>query len=229
LTVTSEQIRRIHALKSQAGLDEDSYRAALRGRCVESSKAFTSDQAADFIGFLETLPKAARKPAATPLGGEYAGILRALWIAGWNLGVIRSREDAALVRFVKSRGGVEHPRFLRAEDARNVIEALKSWLARDAGVRWPADRASDPRALKIAVLEAQWRRLVAIGAVESFGPAEAHDGLQDYVSRVARGSTKRIGALTDPGVTPAELDEGAMALGRKLRAALAAAEKAQAR
>lgn len=71
------------------------------------------------------------------LDGPYAGKLAALWISGWNLGVVRVRTDAAMLGFLERQTGIQHTRFLRdAGDARRAIEALKAWLARDAGVDW---------------------------------------------------------------------------------------------
>lgn len=224
--VTPEQIRRIHVLKRDAGLSELDYRDALAGYGVASSKHLTAAEAGYFIHALDGLPKVARKPSARrpaqTATGPYAAILRALWLSAWNLGVARSRDDAALIKFVERQTKIAHTRFLRdAADAAKAIEALKAWIAREGGVRWPAKRDDDGKAAKIAVLEAQWRRLVALGAVESFGDPEQHDGLADYVAKVARGSSKRFSNLADPTVTPAELDAGAAALGRKLRAAQA--------
>ncbi len=75
------------------------------------------------------------------LEGRFAPKLQALWISAWNLGLIHNRDDHALVAFVKRQTGVDHVRFLRyPEDAAAAIEALKGWMAREAGVDWQADR-----------------------------------------------------------------------------------------
>jgi phage gp16-like protein len=81
--------------------------------------------------------KAASKGSRTALKGPYAKKLQALWIAGWNLGLVRNRDDKALLAFVKRQTGLEHTQFLHdAANAAKVIEALKSWLAREGGVDW---------------------------------------------------------------------------------------------
>ncbi|WP_244468056.1 regulatory protein GemA [Nitratireductor soli] len=73
------------------------------------------------------------------LEGRYAKKLQALWIAAWNLGLVRSRDDKALLAFVKRQTGIDHVRFLRhPEDAAKAIEALKAWMTRGAGVEWRA-------------------------------------------------------------------------------------------
>lgn len=95
------------------------------------------------------------------LDGPYAAKLQALWIAGWNLGLVRNREDAALLAFVKRQTGIDHTRFLRdPAAAAKAIEALKGWLARDGGVVWErsgrTDWLAEPGA-RIAL--AQWQKL----------------------------------------------------------------------
>jgi len=96
------------------------------------------------------------------LTGPYAKKLQALWIAGWNLGLIRKREDAALVAFVRRQTGIDHPRFLvDPASADKAVEALKAWLTRDGDVAWHPDLKLQPwladHGAKIAL--AQWRRL----------------------------------------------------------------------
>lgn len=95
------------------------------------------------------------------LEGPYAKKLQALWIAGWNLGLVRCRKDVALVAFVKRQTGLDHPNWLRDPDAaKKAVEALKDWLARDGGVNWGNTNGHDflkDHGAKIAW--AQWRKL----------------------------------------------------------------------
>lgn len=204
--VTARQVRDIHVLKSRAGLSEADYRAALGGFGVATSKDLTADQAealkTRLQGALNGAPSPTRRPAET-VAGPYAGKLRALWLAGWNLGVVRDRTDAALLSFVERQTGLSHTRFLRdPADARRAIEALKRWLAREAGVDWPKrarqgeDRMGEVLATKRAVIAAQHRRLAAHDARQ---PDEAPD-------------LSRLNGLA--------LDRLSAALGRRLRAAL---------
>lgn len=95
------------------------------------------------------------------LSGPYARKLQALWIAGWNLGLVRNRDDAALIAFVKRQTGLDHVRFLQdSADAMRAVEALKSWLARDGGVMWGNTNGYDWLAdLGAQVAWAQWRKL----------------------------------------------------------------------
>lgn len=95
------------------------------------------------------------------LTGPYAKKLQALWIAAWNLGLVRNRNDEALIAFVKRQTGIDHTRWLRdPEDAKKAVEALKTWIARDGGVIWGTANGYDwlkDHGAKIAW--AQWRKL----------------------------------------------------------------------
>lgn len=87
------------------------------------------------LGFKKT-----SKPRSNVLEGAYAKKLQALWIGAWNLGIVKNKSDKALLAFVKRQTGVDHTRFLRhKEDGDKAIEALKAWMAREAGVDWSVD------------------------------------------------------------------------------------------
>ncbi|MFG1318022.1 regulatory protein GemA [Xanthobacter autotrophicus] len=167
---STAQIRAIHTISRRVGLDEGQRRdliAAATGK--RSSADLTMDEGNRVISRLRDLeggaPAAAAK-GARKMEGRYAPKLLALWISGWHLGVVKDRTDKALLSFVERMTGIQHTRFLQdADAARKVIEALKAWLAREAGVDWPARGASDDvRENKFAVLFAQRRCLTAAGA-----------------------------------------------------------------
>lgn len=72
--------------------------------------------------------------ARRKLTGPFAKKLQALWISAWNLGLVRSRKDEALLAFVKRQTGISHTRFLQdAKEAARAIEALKGWIERETG------------------------------------------------------------------------------------------------
>lgn len=107
--------------------------------------------------------------ARRKLDGPYAAKLQALWISAWNLGLARSREDAALIAFVKRQTGLDHTRFVREQaDAMRVVEGLKAWLARDGGVDWTLTAWDDDwwRNPMARVVDAQARRLGMAGVRE---------------------------------------------------------------
>lgn len=92
---------------------------------------------------------------------------RALWISLYLLGVTESDDPEALDAFVKRQGKVEKLAWLRSEDGSAVIEALKDWATREAGVNWenygpPGQTFQCPQA---RVVEAQWRKLHKLGVV----------------------------------------------------------------
>ena len=133
----------IHVAKKQLGLDDDTYRAML---VRVTGKASTKDMTeAERNRVVEELRGKGFKPASKglrkKLEGRYAAKLQALWIAGWNLGIVRDRTDEALIAFVQRQTHVDHVRFLHdPEDAMSAIEGLKGWLAREAGVDWTHSR-----------------------------------------------------------------------------------------
>lgn len=134
----------MHVAKAQLGLDEPTYRSVcLRVTGKESSKAMS---VAEQGKVLDEFRRLGFKPAAKALEGPFARKLQALWIAGWNLGLIRNRRDEAMLDFVKDMTGVDNTRFLiDAAQANKAIEGLKAWLTREAKVVWsdPASRLAE--------------------------------------------------------------------------------------
>lgn len=217
-TATREQLAAIHVLKTQAGLDDDTYRDFLeRETGSRSAKLIAVSAAGKVIEKLRDLagdgPKAAGAVAGldTPLGRK----LRALWIAGHNLGLVRDRTDRAMLSFLERQTGVSHTRFLTDPcQGTQAVEGLKAWLARDAGVAWPADKhGADALESRRAVLDAQWARLVELGAVTA-------DGFFAFATRVTRKSHLAV-------LDAHDLDEVQAALGRKLRTQAAAVRRSE--
>ena len=151
-------LRAIHAGVRQLGLDDDLKRALYRQVTGKSSAADMSEaeRAAVVAELRRRGFKQVSKGKRKQLEGKYAPKLQALWIAGWNLGVVRDRDDAAMIAFIKRQAKVDHTRFLHHHtDATSVIEGLKGWLARDGGVDWTDKGKPDGR----RIAEAQWRKL----------------------------------------------------------------------
>ena len=176
---TALQIKTIQTLRRKVGLQDPEYRGLLVHIGGKASSKDLSDAAANrVIGELRKLAGPATVPgtrsAATTATGPYAPLLQALWIAAWNLGLARSKDDAAMLAFVKRQTGLDHTRFLvDGEVAARAIEGLKRWIARDGGVEWPKDggrMSDDIVARKHAVCRAIAARLVAIGGFTPFVP-----------------------------------------------------------
>lgn len=215
----------IHVAKKQLGLDDDDYRALLervtgKRSCRDMTPAELSAVLAEFRrrGFA---PASSTRSGTRRAAGPYAGKLQALWIAGWNLGVVKNRDDAAMIAFVERQTGLSHTRFLTdAGDAAKAIEALKAWLAREAKVDWSPitslvrqipEHVNDPR---YRIVVAQWRKLIAIGAVRPFVA-----GTEDLTSLEAAYGYKVTGIGSFANFESDHWIALMNALGRKLRGA----------
>lgn len=178
----------IHIAKKQLGLDDDTYRDLLARVTGKRSAGDMSD--AERRAVLDEMRRHGFKTnsngARKPLEGRFAGKLQALWIAGWNLGVVDDRDDAALLMFVKRQTNIDHVRFLRhPEDADKAIEALKGWLARAAGVDWSQGNHLPQwlRAPGAKIAMAQWNRLH-----KDLAPAASFGAFRAFVAENARTS-----------------------------------------
>ena len=151
---TAQQTRTIHALRRASGMTDADYRGLLAARFdVASSTALSLRAADEFIEVLRIAAPSQPRRKYNTATGKYAPILRALWIACYNLQLVDTRDDAALIAFCERQTGVKHTQFLTdAGQARSAIEALKAMATR-AGVTWPLshDAAADKRAVCEAV------------------------------------------------------------------------------
>lgn len=105
-----------------------------------------------------------QKPGKSKLTGDYAPKLQALWLSAYNLGIVRDRTDKALLAFVKRQTGIDHTRFLHhQDDAAKAIEALKSWMTREADVNFskPTLRLSNGGVLPKYLNEDRYRVAIA--------------------------------------------------------------------
>lgn len=155
--------RTIHAISGKLGLDDDARRAVYQR--VTGKPTLTLMSAPEknaVVAEFRRLGGGLRPDGRKKLTGPFAPKLQALWIAAWNLGIVENRDDKALLAFVKRQTGIDHTRFLYyADDAAKAIEALKAWMAREAGVDWRVHRDMplwrQAEGYKIAV--AQWALL----------------------------------------------------------------------
>ncbi len=159
---------RIYAAAKRLNLDEETRRDIYEK--VTGKRSLTAMSMAETRAVEKHMnglaPPSDTRGSATRASGPYAGKLQALWIAAWNLGIVRNRNDAAIFAFVKRQTGLDHTRFLKnADDAKKAIEALKGWMTREGGVDWGASK--DPREV---IVWAIFQKLVATGGFEPWMP-----------------------------------------------------------
>lgn len=198
------QLKRIHAMRRAIpNYTETDYRdllASLFG--VTSTKMLSELKAKTIIAELAKLagPNNFGRRASATATGKFAKPLQALWIAAYNLGIVRERDDRAMLKFVERQTGIEHTRFLvDAAEAAKAIEGLKAWIAREAKLEWP--KSNDAIARKHVVLAAQARimkgrlptfdlavfaRLEAFGDLAGLGASQLDD-LSGKLGRRIRG------------------------------------------
>lgn len=130
-------VKAIYAGIRALGIEEEDDRRDLYQR-VTGKRRLREMTPGDKDAVLDELRSLGFRNAAgkSQLVGPYGKKLQALWISAWNLGLTRSRDDQALIAFVRRQTGIAHTRWLRdPKEADKVVEALKSWTAR-AGVVW---------------------------------------------------------------------------------------------
>jgi hypothetical protein len=125
-------LAKIHVLKSKAKLDDDTYRDILeRETGKRSSKGMSEVEQLKVISALQAI---APRQVSQTVAGSFAKKLQALWIAGYNLGVVDDKSDKAMVAFLRRQTGLDHHRFLQdPADANKAIDALKLWIRRETG------------------------------------------------------------------------------------------------
>lgn len=194
-------LAKVHIAAKDRALSDDAYRDVLERVTGKRSAAALGvrqldDVLAEFrrLGFDDVrqrkAPARAKAPGGRLAASPHAGKIRALWLSAWHLGVVEDPSERALAAFAKRQTGVDMMQWLPPERAVSVIEALKAWLTREAGVDWSGYRLSHadgswstvehPRR---RVIEAQWQRLYALGQVRI-----ADDGaLTSYAAGIVRG------------------------------------------
>nr|DAO37959.1 MAG TPA: Protein of unknown function (DUF1018) [Caudoviricetes sp.] len=157
-------IAAVHVGLKQLGIDDETGRDLYER--VTGKRSLAAMTELEINRIVQELRDKGFKPASNgtrkPLKGRFAKKLQALWIAAWNLGIVKSNDDAALITFVKRQTKIDHVQFLQdADDASKAIEALKNWMMREAGVAWASGRFEPDfaRAHGFKITWAQWLRL----------------------------------------------------------------------
>uniref|UniRef100_UPI001FEDE858 regulatory protein GemA n=1 Tax=Bartonella vinsonii TaxID=33047 RepID=UPI001FEDE858 len=98
----------LHMGKRALGLDDATYRALLYRLTGKQSATDLSVSAKRLA--VDEMKAGGFEPSVKRLAGNYAKKLQALWIAGWNLGIVRDGSDTALLCFVKRQTGLDQIR-----------------------------------------------------------------------------------------------------------------------
>ena len=205
-------LRTLHARAREVGMDDDLRRSIQLGVTgKESARDMTVTE------LRRVLDSFSRKRA--PRGDELprhamTKKLRALWISGWHLGVVRDRTDEALCAYVAQALGLDAARWAK-DRMPTAVEEVKRLLAREGGVDWSpirivwaGGRIETRDAPRVRVLEAQWRRLQELGEIRIAG------ALDHYVSRIAGVGVRPLDQLEDE-----QADEAIRVLGSRIRKA----------
>lgn len=131
-------IKAIHTLKTKIKMADGDYRALLQGLTgKDSCKAMNPVELAKVRSHFDNLSirmgiSAPKPQFITSKHGWQAGRIEQLWIELGQAGALTDPSPAGLGKFIQSKSAtaVTTARFLPAKDASNIIEALKSWLAR---------------------------------------------------------------------------------------------------
>ena len=160
------EIARIHILKKQLGMDDDTYRDFLGGMTGKrSSKDMTGAERVQVITAMERSTGKAQ-PSGPKLDFPQYRKMQAMWIAMWNLGMIESRSNASMLKFAQRIARVDRPEWV-APHAERIIANMRQWMSRPfpggGGVDWSkGERGASPW---IPALDAQCRILVMPKAI----------------------------------------------------------------
>lgn len=143
-------LARIHILKKEAHLTEDQYRLLLAGRGVESSKEFTDKQAYNFCQFLEDyIGRNSGKGKDVPgwgknkyeylrgRTGDFAEPQQLRKIEAIWRDVARNKSDAALLKFIENKTGMQNIEWLKKNHVEPLLLALQDMKAKMIQKRQP--------------------------------------------------------------------------------------------
>ncbi|MCB7134792.1 regulatory protein GemA [Salmonella enterica subsp. enterica serovar Hillegersberg] len=126
----TQLLKVIHVARRELQLDEATYRQLLKTHCGGSSLRAMSDAQLTRIfavmknqGFKVT----SREP---PAYDKQAAMIYALWRELANGGAVRDDGSLALNKFIQRQTGIARLEWLNNQQASQVIEQLKKWLAR---------------------------------------------------------------------------------------------------
>lgn len=133
-------IQLIHVAKRDMGLDDETYRATLKGvsgkvSCKDMSLSELHQVLENFkkTGFKVRAKKAKKRmspPSSKRVRVGEIKVIRAVWIDAAKAGLIADNSEEALDKWVYRMSKVRHVGWLDGDQAYRVLEALKKWIVR---------------------------------------------------------------------------------------------------
>lgn len=126
----SRLLKVIHVARRELRLDEATYRQLLKTNCgSESLRTMSDAQLARIFAVMKRqgFRVTSKEPSAYD---RQAAMIRALWLELATGGAVRDGGSSALNKFVLRQTGVARLEWLNSQQASQVIEQLKKWLAR---------------------------------------------------------------------------------------------------
>ncbi|MDD7908542.1 regulatory protein GemA [Pseudovibrio exalbescens] len=134
--------KRLYAAKKAANLDDDTLRDCLQASIGRrSAKGLTMVECDKVLDHIKVKGHNAETRGVTQISGVFGKKAVALWLSAWNLGIVQDRSDRALLAWVKRQTKIDHINWVDGEDGSKVIDALKGWISRSAGVDWRTDQS----------------------------------------------------------------------------------------
>lgn len=134
-------IQLIHIARSDLRMDEDTYRQMLQGLTGKAStKGMDVTQLNRVMESMKSkgfrVKPTGKAKSAIPMDSHpQSKKIRALWLEMASMGIVRDSSEQALALWVKRETGISALRWLSNEQASSVIEKLKKWQRRAAGVK----------------------------------------------------------------------------------------------
>ncbi|ECA8970996.1 regulatory protein GemA [Salmonella enterica subsp. enterica serovar Omuna] len=126
----AQLLRVIHVARRELRLDEATYRQLLKTHCGSESLRAMND--AQLTRAFAVMKKQGFKVTSKepPTHDKQAAMIRALWQELANGGTVRDDSLSALNKFIQRQTGIARLEWLNNQQASQVIEQLKKWLAR---------------------------------------------------------------------------------------------------
>ncbi|WP_372072444.1 regulatory protein GemA [Tistrella mobilis] len=136
------RLRAVRAAARELGLTDDGlrdvYARTIGSRSAAGASAADLGRVLDALRAAGWVPKSRRRKGdRRPAGSAQARKIRALWVSAHNLGITYDPSETGLGEWIERQTGISAMNWVDPATLAKVIEALKSWIAREGGVDWP--------------------------------------------------------------------------------------------